>query len=310
MSKENNLKDYLTDLYEGIATKKPDASRNPQNFRAEIESIETGSDPVLKNKTVTENGTYTASKDGADGYSVVRVDVPVPDGYIQPSGSVTITKNSTVDVTEKAEVVVNVPIPAGYIKPSGSITITENGNFDITDKESVTVAVEAGSGNGGSSECSLDHIHEVAILPMANISGSDLYKMGDTYYKYSDKFNDILLVYNGAAESLVELYGALGVTVELYYAKTIPTEDVKISSDSGPFYLYYVASEDDILAYGDLGGTGTNEWLSMVTSMGAPYGGAITSVNDATQENTMYALVEQGWKPLGAAEYTGEVVIE
>ena len=43
MSKENNLKDYLTDLYGGIASKKPDASRNPQNFRAEIEAIETGS---------------------------------------------------------------------------------------------------------------------------------------------------------------------------------------------------------------------------------------------------------------------------
>ena len=43
MSKQNNLKDYLTDLYEGIASKKPGASRNPQDFRQEIESIEGGS---------------------------------------------------------------------------------------------------------------------------------------------------------------------------------------------------------------------------------------------------------------------------
>ena len=41
MSKQNNLKDYLTDLYEGIAVKKPGASRNPQDFRSEIESITT-----------------------------------------------------------------------------------------------------------------------------------------------------------------------------------------------------------------------------------------------------------------------------
>ena len=40
--KTNNLKAYLTDLYEGIVSKKPDASRNPQDFRREIESIETG----------------------------------------------------------------------------------------------------------------------------------------------------------------------------------------------------------------------------------------------------------------------------
>jgi hypothetical protein len=43
MGKQDNLKDYLIDLYEGIVSKKPNASRNPQNFRAEIESIVTGS---------------------------------------------------------------------------------------------------------------------------------------------------------------------------------------------------------------------------------------------------------------------------
>lgn len=41
MSKENNLKDFLTDLYAGIVIKKSDASRNPQDFRGEIEAIET-----------------------------------------------------------------------------------------------------------------------------------------------------------------------------------------------------------------------------------------------------------------------------
>lgn len=42
MSKQNNLKDFLADLYQGIVSKKPDASKNPQDFRSEIESIETG----------------------------------------------------------------------------------------------------------------------------------------------------------------------------------------------------------------------------------------------------------------------------
>lgn len=44
MSKTNNLKDYLTDLYEGISSRKPDASRNPQDFRREIESIGSSSE--------------------------------------------------------------------------------------------------------------------------------------------------------------------------------------------------------------------------------------------------------------------------
>lgn len=42
MSKQDNLKDFLTDLYAGIVSKKPNASRNPQDFRSEIESIESG----------------------------------------------------------------------------------------------------------------------------------------------------------------------------------------------------------------------------------------------------------------------------
>lgn len=42
MAKTNNLKDFLVDLYEGISSKKPNASRNPQDFRSEIESISGG----------------------------------------------------------------------------------------------------------------------------------------------------------------------------------------------------------------------------------------------------------------------------
>ena len=84
MSKQNNLKDYLTDLYAGIVTKKPDASRNPQNFRAEIESIQVGSNSTLTTATFDANGTYPASAYGADGFSSVTVKVaqpPVWDGY-------------------------------------------------------------------------------------------------------------------------------------------------------------------------------------------------------------------------------------
>ena len=39
MSKADNLRDYLSDLYEGIVSKKSGASRQPQNFRSEIESL-------------------------------------------------------------------------------------------------------------------------------------------------------------------------------------------------------------------------------------------------------------------------------
>lgn len=65
---------------------------------------------VIKKKTITANGTYNASDDGADGYNPITVNVPnvIPDGYIKPEGAGTITENGTYDVTEYKTVQVNV----------------------------------------------------------------------------------------------------------------------------------------------------------------------------------------------------------
>lgn len=91
-------------------------------------------DPVIEPLEVTENGTYTAP-DGVDGYSPVTVNVPIPDGYIKPSGELEVTENGTHDVREYASVNVNVPtgggggdLPAGwwrcdYIQFTGEQTV-------------------------------------------------------------------------------------------------------------------------------------------------------------------------------------------
>ena len=75
---------------------------------------------------ITENGTHTVVPD--DGFALSKV-----------------TAN------------VSVPIPDGYIKPSGQLEITENGEYDITDKASVVVAVE-GSGGITVSDINLHNI--------------------------------------------------------------------------------------------------------------------------------------------------------
>jgi hypothetical protein len=169
MAKTNNLTDFLTDLADGIRSKKGTSiAINPQDFRSEIESIETGTDtsdatatedkvflnetfyaggakktgtftiaseissqdglisaiktalqgkasgggttpaePIIEPLEVTENGTYTAPI-GVDGYSPVAVNIPIPEGYIQPSGTLNVTENGTHNVAEYAEVNVNV----------------------------------------------------------------------------------------------------------------------------------------------------------------------------------------------------------
>lgn len=119
MSKRDNLSDYLSDLYQGIARKRENPSRNPQDFRSEIEQIETKSPewdgkyetsddtviveggscpvPVLVKKTVTENNkTYKASDDGADGYSEFTVAVPIPEAPEVTSEERTVTPTKSV----------------------------------------------------------------------------------------------------------------------------------------------------------------------------------------------------------------------
>lgn len=102
-------------------------------------------EPIIESLEVTENGTYTAP-DGVDGYSPVSVNVPIPDGYIVPSGTKTITDNGEHIVTEYEKVEVSVSIPDGYIVPSGELEVTENGTYDVTEKASVSVSVPTRGG--------------------------------------------------------------------------------------------------------------------------------------------------------------------
>jgi hypothetical protein len=78
--------------------------------------------PLLQEKTATENG-EVAPDDGYDGLSKVTVNVPIPDGYVKPSGTKSITANGTHDVTNYASVSVNVPGEVVEIY-DGSVIIT------------------------------------------------------------------------------------------------------------------------------------------------------------------------------------------
>lgn len=115
---------------------------------------EAGGEPTpTQEKTVNiaENGTVEVTPD--DGYALSKVtanvNVPIPDGYIKPSGTLSIEENGTHDVTDKASVSVNVPIPEGYIQPSGTLEVTENGTHNVAEYAEVNVNVP--TGGGGSS---------------------------------------------------------------------------------------------------------------------------------------------------------------
>ena len=101
-------------------------------------------EPVIESLTVTENGTYTAPN-GIDGYSPITVEVPIPEGYIVPSGTLSLDKNGIYDVTEKAEVQVAVPEREIILQDK---EFTENGIYIADDGYDgfgqITINVEGG----------------------------------------------------------------------------------------------------------------------------------------------------------------------
>lgn len=59
------------------------ATQNSANLATAIASIPSGSTPTLITKSITQNGTYNASSDNADGYSSVTVNVSGGGGYTE-----------------------------------------------------------------------------------------------------------------------------------------------------------------------------------------------------------------------------------
>jgi hypothetical protein len=76
-----------------------------------------GNEAVIEALNITENGTYNATET-VDGYAPITVNVPIPDGYIQPEGTKTITENGIFDVAPFASANVNVPTGGGF--PNGT----------------------------------------------------------------------------------------------------------------------------------------------------------------------------------------------
>lgn len=80
------------------------------------------------------------SEASTDGYYIIGTD----GGWtklVAPRGTVEITENGTHDVSESAYVKVNTPIPDGYVQPSGTMSVTANGTYNVNLYASASVAV-------------------------------------------------------------------------------------------------------------------------------------------------------------------------
>ena len=134
----SNLIDNLQSIYqtklqikEVIETESDVFSEYPQLIE---EAIEGGGEHPSGYAYVTANGDWNIRA-----YEMVNVEVPVPPGYIVPSGSYSIVENGTFDVNDYENAVVAVPASA---VTSGTKEVTENGDYDVTTYQTVTVVVE------------------------------------------------------------------------------------------------------------------------------------------------------------------------
>lgn len=162
---------------------------------------------------------------------------------------VEIAENGTVEITpddgyalSKVTANVNVPIPDGYIQPSGTKEITENGTHDVTAYASVDVNVEAGgggdSGGGGSVETftvinNTDSMlfiggfmcpnYEPIDIPYPNDFLCTFYVIGEPCnVSYVDDYGDswsgqVMLKDGGQSAGYVEVYFSAGTTLTFEY---------------------------------------------------------------------------------------------
>lgn len=75
--------------------------------------------PIITDKTITENGTYKAKDDNADGYGEVVVNILQG---VFPNGTLDVTKNGTYNVSEYENVDVSVDLPPEAYLLTGNCT--------------------------------------------------------------------------------------------------------------------------------------------------------------------------------------------
>ena len=102
-----------------------------------------GYTPTLITKTITENGTYSAEDDSADGYSAVTVDVPTVFYHFQESSDGKIVVRQKFDTSVTPFAIETKWFFSGYTKVQGDVDIPSELTPYVPTKTSTTRVMQA-----------------------------------------------------------------------------------------------------------------------------------------------------------------------